>query len=431
MNSRKASRAHVGQASQLRRIRSRFGSGLTLFAITYSAYFIFGSINFFPLRGEVGPQVLLLAAVGLVSFVLGNLFLTVVHAAPQALEAVPPVEPIYWRSMARISALIGIAAFGTVVIQLGGIPLFLGEERTAVSGYVALLVYGLVAAVVVVAVAGIAQRRTRLLLLSIGGAVILLALGYRTLTVLAAGATFLSALLLGRVRLRLIYIAIAGVAIYGLSWLAIFRLGDGADAYLHAYRQLGMPSSFEPFAPLWATPREGTSVLFLLMERVPSWYPHTNGQLLWSALSTVLPGRQLGPRLLVAQYVNGREGVTITPSLLGQPYVDFGWLGVIFFMFALGFVAQGVFVWQRSSITWAPKAAYGYVLAVLFVDLHSGLLDVSVIGTAAVLIWWAAVEERAMSLSLSRSRSTNSPPSVQRVAPYRSQMPNHVERKMK
>ena len=102
-------------------------------------------------------------------------------------------------------------------------------------------------------------------------------------------------------------------------------------------------------------------------------------------------------REFAGEYIGGRTGVTITPSLLGEPYIDFGYLGVFAVPAIIAFVLAVLCRWQHRALTWAPRLAYCYTLAIMLLDVHSGLLDPQSFVSIAIMILFARRAERVAS----------------------------------
>lgn len=372
-------------------------SGPALFGIGYTLYFGLGSINFIPLRGYVGSNILWIAGGGLAAFGLG-VWLRTLFGAGRASNATTVLpgdvqDVIAWRPTAFLLGTVGALAGIMIVIQLGGLPLFAGDQRLGSSGYLTGLMFGFIVALTIAGGYALANRRWGLVIWCVLGSGLLILLGYRTFVLMPLGALFFTARNLGLVRLRMRWLVFGVLLVYGLSWLAFYRFGAGKDAMFRMLFRLGMQTEYVPFIPVWVTPREGTGVFAILVQRFPDIWNYQDGQLLISAFSTMLPGNQEGPRLKIAEYIGGRPGITITPSILGQPYVDWGIGGVLVLMFVIGFALKSLWIWQTSSLTWAPRAASAYILTFLLLDIHAGILDVPLLSSALFVSWWASRAE--------------------------------------
>lgn len=369
---------------------------MTIFTVAYSVYFAIGAINVVPLRGEVDSNALLVAALGLLGLLSGASCSRIVTSRWKTTITLNYSEPPGHKALARAAGTIGLLATSSILWIQSGIPLFLGDARHQIPGLLSLLAYGLVIASVLVGGTGVVAGSLRLLLLSALCAALAVLMGYRTMSVLAFATVFIFGLLIGKYRLRVFHVIIGSCLLFALSWIAVFRFNAGTDAWINQFRVLGLPEELVPYIPVWATPREGVAVFNMLLQIFPDQLAHTDGSVLWSEFTSLLPGGQEGPRLMIASYIGGRDGITITPSIIGQPYVDFGLFGVVVFMGAVGFLLQASDFWQRRSQSWAPPMAYAFGLSALLASIHSGLLDFQIIVTGAVLFAWAAKAERRL-----------------------------------
>lgn len=369
----------------------KLAGGSVLFCIVYGVYYVFGSIDFVPLRGNVPQSFLVPVFLCLVCFIVGSVSANLSSRATVSRDAEVlnrQVRRLVWHFMVG-AGILGTGAAGSLFLQASGIPLLQGEQRLQQSGYITLLAYGLVLCGVVAGALAIFEHWITGWVVAVLCGAFLLLIGYRTSLLLVFATVFIFGWRYGRFRLGVRWFVAISIAFVSLSWLAVYRFGAGSDAYWQIFRNLGAPPWFEPFAPIWATPREGTAVLFMLTERVPQVYPFTNGSLSWSAVGTLAPGEQVGPRLAIAALVDGRPDVTITPSILGAPYVDFGWWGAAIFMLVLGFTLQWLHMWSSRCVTWGPALVNAYVLTLILLDIHAGLLDVSSFFSIAMLVFLA------------------------------------------
>lgn len=356
-------------------IVSRIAPGTLLFAGMFGLYFYIGSINFLPLRGLVDFRVTVLASFALAFFFVGALYANVTSYSQKFRIQFENTDPIYFRGLERIGLFVGVISFLSIVYIFRGIPLFTGENRAQIPPILLFGSYGLVIFSIVRGFHGIVNGKKQAIFQAVFVSVLLLLLGYRTLTVLVIGTLFIGGVLLKKIKIKIIHIIYVLIAVLVFSWVAVFRFGAGGQAYLNIMYRLGMQPEYELLTPIWATFREGVGVLNSLMERIPAAIPFANGDMLNSIFMSLLPGDQEGPRLLVARYIGGRAGVTITPSILGQPFVDFGWFGVAIFMFVVGFILQKTYFWQSRNKSWAPKLFYSFILMICISDIHSGILD--------------------------------------------------------
>jgi uncharacterized membrane protein len=370
-------------------------SPLVLFPGLYVAYFALGSVNVFPYRGEIGPPVVFLWLAALGAYVAACAAVmrwrSNVRAFLFGLGRHGLGEPAHVSALTAAFFGVGTAGVLTTFLMMG-IPLLRGEERLQASGWALGAAHGWTVALALYAYrTRLRRRRDRTVIVGLG--LLLLLLGFRT-PVLLIILVVLHVLLVEyqvRVRPRLLVLVLAAAVVS--SWISVFRFGAGPEAYFRMLINQGMPLWFAPLAPLWITAREGVGVLARLMDQIPGVMPFQFGRIEMSVLETLLPGRQPGPRLLVAQIVGGRPGITLTPSILGAPYADFGLAGTMAFMALVGVVLSLLRIRMEHSSTWAPAAAYSYTHSILLLSIHSGLLDLVVLVSFICLIGYARYAE--------------------------------------
>lgn len=109
------------------------------------------------------------------------------------------------------------------------------------------------------------------------------------------------------------------------------------------------------------------------------------GQLHLSAIETVLPGTNPSPRSIVTEKVNQfsdngilvtREGRTTTPSLLGQLFLDGGYILLIIGIGAISLLLSSLYNKLKSTNQNNCKIAYSFLTALMVISIHTGLLDV-------------------------------------------------------
>jgi len=113
---------------------------------------------------------------------------------------------------------------------------------------------------------------------------------------------------------------------------------------------------------------------------------YLNGEVHKGIFSTVLPGKQISPRMVVTEVVNSvsvekgkvitRENRTTTPTFIGQLFLDGGYLLV-----AIGFFLYGALISllynkvKQEGIRSFHSVAYAFTITVFTVSMHTGLLD--------------------------------------------------------
>jgi hypothetical protein len=384
-----STRAAVNPAPSRRR-----HSGLLLLPLALSAYFIAGRVNVFPYRGYVDNSVLLLLAIALVGYCMGVSLAALCWRVKEHASEGQFTPPGYKR-LAIVNGWIGLASVVLTVGAFGGIPLLVGgDERLQVSPRLTALAIGGVIALAILGSFSAATRWTigRGILL-LAGCGVLFVLGYRTLPLLVIFTIMVFSWIRGQLRLNPKSLVTALLVLVGFSWAAVPRFGhEGAGGYFAPLYALGMPRWFEPLAPMWLVPREGVAVLGELYHSIPLISPFAHGSVFLSSFNVLQVGN-LSARELVAAAIGGRPGITITPSLLGEPYMDFGMVGVLFAMMVIGFVLASLYYWHTRAHTWAPAVAYAFLNGLLLLDVHSGLLDPAPIAGLGILVLYARYAE--------------------------------------
>ncbi|MFJ7914403.1 MULTISPECIES: oligosaccharide repeat unit polymerase [unclassified Lysinibacillus] len=113
---------------------------------------------------------------------------------------------------------------------------------------------------------------------------------------------------------------------------------------------------------------------------------YLNGEVHKGIFSTILPGKQISPRMMVTEVVNSvsiekgkvitRGNRTTTPTFIGQLFLDGGYLLV-----AIGFFLYGALISllynkvKQEGIRSFHSVAYAFTITVFTVSMHTGLLD--------------------------------------------------------
>ncbi|MBN1475959.1 oligosaccharide repeat unit polymerase, partial [Candidatus Sumerlaeota bacterium] len=178
---------------------------------------------------------------------------------------------------------------------------------------------------------------------------------------------------------------------WGYGWLRL----QGTERYGGYSQFLSLTGAkwgpLEAFAPVATTLHEGPLVLTLLMQNIPDRYDYQMGAVTFSTLHTLLPGYQIGPRGWIGIYARGLEHST-TPTILGFPYVDFGYPGVFVFMglFGAGIAWLYLMALRRPTVLWVWLWAYSQTA--LLLSIHTGFADTRhlVLTVFALLIAWGS-----------------------------------------
>jgi Putative O-antigen polymerase len=286
--------------------------------------------------------------------------------------------------------LVGTAA----TVAHAGVIVFDMNARQVVPGLEATLAYELIPAGVIAALA-VERRSTRLL--AIGGAAGLLYVfvGYRNVVVLLIAVFFMFRALQGRVRMLTAVAVIVGLGSLALLTNYVRETQTGEiGVYGREVKAAGPLTSAPVLTPLYfSIAHEGVAVLARMQREVPASYRYMHGGLMLSSLTVMLPGKQDDPRNIVTKDIYRTQPVstTVTPTLLGEPYVDFGAVGVVGYMGLLGALLGALYrrAMRSASASWA--LAYAYCAALTVVSVHIGMVDVQYylfIPAGAAIAFW-------------------------------------------
>jgi Putative O-antigen polymerase len=129
----------------------------------------------------------------------------------------------------------------------------------------------------------------------------------------------------------------------------------------------------------------GHIVLSKLMEYTEI-HGYLKGDLHKAIFSTVLPGEQLSPRMMVTGMVNSlsvddgkyitRPGRTTTPTFLGQLYVEGGYVAIVIGFVLYGFLISMLYNQMRNTgIKSYQTVGYAFITTIFAISMHTGLLD--------------------------------------------------------
>lgn len=156
---------------------------------------------------------------------------------------------------------------------------------------------------------------------------------------------------------------------------------------------LGLGMTFlrgETAAGLLTRVQSSTSVLDIIVWRA-GWKGLYHGYLQWTGISSYIIGGY-SPRGLVAKFLYVHNGVTITPTLLGGMYLDFGVFAIL-----EGFLLGLYYGLIQKAIHPVTKALYYSTLAYGIVGVETGILDLPVyllfaMGAYIVIYGWKAAK---------------------------------------
>ncbi|HEX2948813.1 MAG TPA: hypothetical protein VHV83_04490 [Armatimonadota bacterium] len=278
--------------------------------------------------------------------------------------------------------LVFSACLLSTILLSGGIPLFLGEERfgnSALAFNVAQL-YGFWVLVRLISDiehgAKISPLQSTVYLIGV------LCFGYRT-PILIFAFVILVYLIAFRVSVQKAVVLgiIAILAIVGFAAIfAAYRVSQNYDLVLFFknidFRFINDHKYLLPFVPALAMFDFSQNTVSSIGSAL---HEHMHGQLFLSNYETFLPGKHWGARNIIgsltgARWVAGRP-MSITPTLQGALYVDFGYIGVFIGSFA---ISAGISMLGRLARNFGAlgKFSFCYLLTLCIMAVHNGYWDV-------------------------------------------------------
>ncbi len=137
--------------------------------------------------------------------------------------------------------------------------------------------------------------------------------------------------------------------------------------------------------------REGSSIFYFLLGYHDRWDRYLLGRMSTASFVSMLPGHQASARDIVAMEVYGENPTTLTPSLMGPPYMDFGVPGILVAMAVLG-ILMGLFYRVAQSRKPTSVLAYAYLWSTSVKCIHGGLTDpVNIVFMPAIILGFSVL----------------------------------------
>ena len=361
-----------------------------IFPIAFAAYFCLGRFNLFYYRGWLDNGIIWIAGLGLVAFLVGSMLTRVVMPAAASRHTQTVRSENVSKRLLLLLVALGITGAAVTLVRSGGLPLFMGEARFELTTVEYLSALLLVPFSLLYAIDRSVRLRRRVVAIALTLAC-LLSLGYRTPGLLILATLGVFGLSWGIVRFRMRWIFLGAGVVFGASWLNVWRFGAGSGEFFSILRRAGMTPEETLFAPTWVTLREGVAVASVATDAAQQGGTY-GGAIFASMWLSLLPGEQTGPRDYFAILVSGRDGVTITPSIVGQPLLDWGMPGLLVFMFALGVLLTWSILSHFLALSPHVSLAMSFTVALCTLAIHSGILD-PVLFIMCVSFWVLAKQQ--------------------------------------
>jgi len=180
--------------------------------------------------------------------------------------------------------------------------------------------------------------------------------------------------------------AFAFVALAGYFRSAQFY--GGLDNYNNTYAKAGIPIVLQPLADPYLYLRNVVVAFDRTMDRIPATTPYQNGRVMLAGAAQFLPGHREGAEIFFSRVLKLPldGGAGIPASLLGVFYADFGVLGILGGMAALGVSLEATYRRFARSKTIGSLVAYAYLLKVALWSLLLGPLPYTTTLTVPLLL---------------------------------------------
>ncbi|WP_166418819.1 hypothetical protein [Cochlodiniinecator piscidefendens] len=166
---------------------------------------------------------------------------------------------------------------------------------------------------------------------------------------------------------------LGGMILVGL--IANLRATNGiVEQYINVLAELSIQNRYIIFAPIIAIFYEGSEVMHGIVRHMESDNIKLGTYTLQSFL-TILPGEQIHPRALLSYWLERStwRTSTTTPTLLGQIFIEFGFIGTtIFLAMTTYFIGH---LDRADRITERKLSFLISTVAVIFLSIHTGVLD--------------------------------------------------------
>lgn len=205
--------------------------------------------------------------------------------------------------------------------------------------------------------------RIRFLILTLIGIIILLVLAYRT-PILALLLVMVIIGYYGKVISITEIIVLAFIGMVGI-------IGIG---YIRSLNEMMITSAINPIYTLQSRVDFTVHVLNEL-----DFLSGNFGLMHGGFILKTLPGSDYGPRMMVGKLISWRNGITITPTLIGGMIIDFGKVGVGVGMFSLGSILGIGYKLLKKTENYIYICIYAIILTYSIIGIETGILDIHVI----------------------------------------------------
>ena len=361
---------------------SSFLNNLSLFRIVRRwlqkiKFAILHIINYFAKRfrftGTPRTQIILIAFVFVIGGIIASAYILI--SLP-----IPLLYPEYRTFMSTTYGFASIAILGVIILS----GMMMGRTLRFVHNYSATKRYELIRSF-------FPKNIVTPLILTGLISIIMLLLGYRTLVIIPLASTVIiyhytvkpinANILILLFILSIIFIGVYADIRWTLQW--------GEDNYDTWLRSLDADPNLGWMVQINMASRETLNKFDQIVTGASPW-GYYQGDLLASVFTVILPGSQDAPRTLVSKFLETRPESSTTPTIMGLPFLDFGYIGAFFFMVFSGVFISIIYRKMRTTSGQTRRLSvvlYSYTITIFLLSIHTGIADITVIFHIALLIF--------------------------------------------
>ncbi|MFX1761092.1 hypothetical protein PWP93_00565 [Paraburkholderia sp. A1RI-2L] len=274
-----------------------------------------------------------------------------------------------------------VVCLALTILMSGGIPLFMGEDRFGNSALAFNLIQFYGFWILVRMISAMECNKRIGLIQPIVYVIGVLCFGYRTPVLVFFLVIFVYQIVFRMPRGRALLFGLVSIfVIIGFAAIfAAYRVSQSYDLITFFgnidFRYMSDHRYLWPFVPALAMLDFSQSTVSSIGSAL---HQYMYGGLFLSNYETFLPGKHWGARNIIgditsARWVSGRP-MSITPTLQGALYVDFGYIGVFAGFFI---ISAGIGILWRRAKRWGALGKFGfcYIFALSIMSIHNGYWD--------------------------------------------------------
>ena len=314
---------------------------LTFIPLAGLLYALFGGANIIINRGWIDHMNEFYFMLYYFGWFTGVIFSNSINPfRPKIRQWAIPMGPVTQNTLADIVIITGLTALAVDWIQIGSIPLLSGDDYArAQSKPILRMVYFTGNFVAIYKY--VKDRKRGQLAIVILYVFLMVFSGYRAVLILTSVLLFYFFMTysIQRATQRLTVIVLMLTAFFFINYLKLYRdiTQFGEERYARWMDRIGLEEGWYWLSPILLTFQEGPAVFQILRDNRKEGDVELGYGSYWiENISTILPGEQLGYGKMVAMELNTIHDRTLTPTVIGPYYMDFGNFGVWLIGFLFG-----------------------------------------------------------------------------------------------